>query len=310
MKAYKKELTMMGVLIALVLFAGLLTPKTFLNAENLSNDLRLLSLLLLFSLGEAVVIISGGIDLSLGSIITLTACGVAWLTTGHGMGIVPAVIIVLAVDVVIGLLQGLAIARIGVQPFVITLGGMFFIRGLADMITRGQEIGLMGRFPGFSFLGQGDGLGLPIPFWFAVVITGATVYLMHRTKFGRFCYAIGSNAEAARLSGVPVAGTRVMTYVMSAALAGIAGLLYAGYVPAASPSLGNTWELDAVTAVVLGGCSLLGGRGSVLGTIPGAGILIVEVNAVDHLANPLWGNVVRGGVLLIAVIVDRIVEKK
>ena len=310
MKAYKKELTMMGVLLALVLFAGVLTPKTFLNAENLGNDLRLLSLLLLFSLGEAVVIISGGIDLSLGSIITLTACGVAWLTTVHGMGIVPAVIIVLVVDVVIGLLQGLAIARIGVQPFVITLGGMFFIRGIADMITRGQEIGLMGKFPGFSFLGQGDGFGLPMPFWFAVVITGATVYLMHRTKFGRFCYAIGSNAEAARLSGVPVASTRVLTYVMSAALAGVAGLLYAGYVPAASPSLGNTWELDAVTAVVLGGCSLLGGRGSVLGAIPGAGIMVVEVNAVDHLLNPLWGNVVRGGVLLIAVVVDRLIEKK
>src|SRR5262245_51743026 len=274
MKAYKKELTMMGVLAALFALTAALTPSTFLNAYLLTQNLRLVSLLLLFTLGEAVVIISGGIDLSVGSIITFTACMTAYLTSVHGVGIVPAVIVVLLLDVVMGLLQGLAIARIGVQPFVITMGGMFFIRGLADMITHGQEIGGLIRFPGFKFLGEGSLLGLPTPFFFAAAGTAATIYLMHRTRFGRFCYAIGSNAEAARLSGVPVMNMRVLTYVFSAVMAGIAGFLYAAYTPAASPTLGNTWELDAITAVVLGGCSLTGGRGSVLGAIPGAGIMI------------------------------------
>jgi ribose/xylose/arabinose/galactoside ABC-type transport system permease subunit len=301
---------MFGVLVVLFGITALLTPKTFLAAHNLTTDLRLISFMTLLSLGEAVVIIAGGIDLSIGSIVCFTAVATAYLTAGHGMGIVPAVIIVLLLDVVIGLLQGLAIARIGVQPFVITLGGMLFVRGVADMITRGQEIEFVSRFSGFRFLGEGDGLGLPMPFWFALAGVVATVFLMHRTIVGRFFYAIGANAEAARLSGVPVARVRVLTYVISAVLAGFTGLLYSGYLPAPSPTTATSWELDAIAAVVLGGCSLLGGRGSVIGVIPGAAVMVVTLNGVNHVINPLWQNVARGTVILTAVIADRLLEKK
>src|SRR5262245_54096362 len=310
MKAYKKELTMLGVMLVIAGITAALTPKTFLSAFNLTRDLRVLSFATLIALGEAMVIIAGGIDLSVGSVVCLTACTTAYLTAGHGMGIVPAAAIALLIATVIGLLQGLAIARIGVQPFVITLGGMLFVRGVADLITRGQEINFIGPFPTFKFLGDGDALGLPMPFWFMLAGVAAIVFLMHRTIVGRFFYAIGANAEAARLSGVPVAGARTLTYVLSAALAGATGLLYSGYLPAPSPTSANAWELDAIAAVVLGGCSLQGGRGSVIGVIPGAGVMVVTLNAVDLLMNPLWQNVARGTVILTAVIADRLLEKK
>ena len=179
--------------------------------------------------------------------------------------------------VVIGLLQGALIARLGVAPFVITLGSMLFLRGVAEVLTGGSEIGFQGKFPGLRFLGEGNGLGLPMPFWFALVAVAVTAFVMHRTIFGRYCYAIGSNAEAARLSGVPVTAVRLATYVASALLAGVAGILWVAYLPAASPALGNSWELYAVAAAVLGGCSLQGGRGSVFGVLVGAGVVAPDV---------------------------------
>jgi ribose transport system permease protein len=150
---------------------------------------------------------------------------------------------------------------------------------------------------------------MPMPFWFALAAIAITAFLMHRTLFGRYCYAIGSNAEAARLSGVPVQRIRLITFVTSAGLSGVAGILYVAYLPSATPSLGSAYELHAVAAAVLGGCSLLGGRGSVFGVLIGAGIMQITFNAVNLVGKSLWQNVVAGGVILAAVIVDRVFEK-
>ncbi len=304
----KKELTMLAVLIGLAIITALLNA-VFLNPDNLRNTIRHISLISLFALGEAVVIIAGGIDLSVGSVICLSAVTTSYLTMFTGVGIVGAAAIAICLSLVIGLLQGLVITWLGVQPFVVTLGSMLFLRGIAEVLTGGTDIGFHGEYPGFRFLGEGIGFGMPMPFWFALVAIAITAFLMHRTIFGRYCYAIGSNAEAARLSGVPVQRIRLITFVASSGLAGVAGLLYVAYLPSATPSLGSAYELHAVAAAVLGGCSLLGGRGSVFGVLIGAGIMQVTFNAVNLVGKSLWQNVVAGSVILAAVIVDRVFEK-
>jgi ribose transport system permease protein len=308
LKLMKKELTMLGILIGLAVLTSILNP-VFLGGDNLRNTLRHISLISLFALGEAVVIIAGGIDLSIGSIICVSAVTTSYLTMFMGFGIGSAVSVAIALSLVIGLAQGLVITWLGVQPFVVTLGSMLLLRGVAEVMTGGTDIGFQGKYPGFRFLGEGLGLGMPMPFWFALVAIVITAFLMHRTLFGRYCYAIGSNAEAARLSGVPVQTIRLITFVTSAGLSGVAGVLYVAYLPSATPSLGSAYELHAVAAAVLGGCSLLGGRGSVFGVLIGAGIMQTTFNAVNLVGKSLWQNVVAGGVILAAVIVDRVFEK-
>jgi ribose transport system permease protein len=304
----RKELIMLGVLIALAIVTAISNPL-FLGADNLSNNLRHVSLISLFALGEAVVIIAGGIDLSIGSVICISAVTTSHLAISAGMGIGPSVLAAVMVSVGVGTAQGSVIARLGVQPFVVTLGSMLLLRGVAEVLTGGSEIGFQGKFPAFRFLGEGSLLGLPMPFWFAALAIAGTAFLMHRTLFGRYCYAIGSNAEAARLSGVPVARVRLATFVLSGLLSGLAGVLYVAYLPTATPSLGSAYELHAVAATVLGGCSLQGGRGTVLGVFIGAAIMQVSFNAVNLVGHSLWQNVVAGAVILVAVIVDRVFER-
>ena len=305
----KKELTMFLVMIALSVITAMLNPS-FLGADNLRNNVRHISLISLFALGEAIVIIAGGIDLSIGSVICVSAIATSYLTMVVGIGIVPAVLLALVASIVIGLVQGALCAKLGLQPFVVTLGFMLALRGVAEVLTGGADIGFQGRFPGFRFLGEGTSLGLPMPFWFALVAILVTTFLMHRTLFGRYCYAIGSNAEAARLSGVPVQAVRVATFVIAALLSGIAGILYVAYLPTSTPSLGSAYELHAVAAAVLGGCSLQGGRGSVIGIVIGASVMQITFNAVNLVGHSLWQNVVAGSVILAAVVVDRLFEKR
>lgn len=308
LKHMKKEVTMLAVMIALAFITAVLNP-VFLGGDNLRNTIRHISLISLFALGEAVVIIAGGIDLSIGSIICISAVTTSYLTMFTGVGIVSAVVLAIAFSILIGLAQGLIITRMGVQPFVVTLASMLLLRGVAEVLTGGTDIGFQGKFPGFRFLGEGQALGLPMPFWFALVAMVIIAFLMHRTLFGRYAYAIGSNAEAARLSGVPVQTVRLVTFILSAFFAGLAGVLYVAYLPSATPSLGSAYELHAIAAAVLGGCSLQGGRGSVFGVLIGAGIMQITFNAVNLIGQSLWQNVVAGGVILAAVVVDRAFER-
>src|SRR5262245_50095184 len=172
----KKELTMLGVLIALAVATAVLNP-VFLGGDNLRNTVRHISLISLFALGEAVVIIAGGIDLAIGSVICIAAVTTSYLTQVN-VDIVPAVAIALAIAVAIGVGQGLVITHLGVQPFVVTLGSMLLLRGVAEVLTGGADIGFQGRFPMFRFLGEGNGLGMPMPFWFALVAIAIVAFLM------------------------------------------------------------------------------------------------------------------------------------
>lgn len=309
LRGMKKELTMLLVMVALAIVTAVLNPS-FVSGDNLRNTVRHISLISLFALGEAVVIIAGGIDLSIGSVICLAAVLTSYLTMLQGFDIGTAVLLAMVASLAIGFAQGWVTASLGVQPFVVTLGSMLLLRGVAEVLTGGADIGFQGKFPGFRFFGEGTGLGLPMPFWFALGAIAVTAFLMHRTLFGRYCYAIGSNAEAARLSGVPVRAVRLATFVLAALLSGAAGILYVAYLPTATPSLGSAYELHAVAAAVLGGCSLQGGRGTVFGVVIGAGIMQITFNAVNLIGESLWQNVVAGGVILAAVVVDRVFEKK
>jgi ribose transport system permease protein len=309
MKRWRKELTMLAVMLALAALTALFNP-TFLGADNLRNNVRHISLISLFALGEAVVIITGGIDLSIGSVICLSSMVTSYLAVVQGFGIGTSVTLALVLSLVVGLGQGLVIAWLGVQPFVVTLGSMLLLRGLAEVLTGGAEIGFQGRFPGFRLLGEGTALGLPIPFWFALGAIVLTAFVMHRTLLGRYGYATGSSPEAARLSGVPVRGVRLAAFVASALLSGVAGVLYAAYLPAATPALGSAYELHAVAAAVLGGCSLQGGRGTVFGVLIGAGVMQVTFNAVNLVGHSLWQNLVAGAVILVAVVVDRLFDRQ
>src|SRR4051794_24936310 len=198
MKAFKKELTMLGVMIALAAITAILNPS-FLGADNLRNNVRHISLISLFACGEAMVIIAGGIDLSVGSIICIISVTTSYMTMMQGFGIVAAVVLAIGLAIAIGLGQGAVVAKIGVPPCVAPWGSMLVLRGRAEVRAGGSEIGFQVRFPGFGFLGEGIGLGLPMPFWFALAAVAITAFVMHRTIFGRYCYAIGSNAEAGRL---------------------------------------------------------------------------------------------------------------
>jgi ribose transport system permease protein len=309
MKAFKKELTMLAVMIVLAIVTAVWNPL-FLGGDNLRNNIRHISLISLFALGEAMVIIAGGIDLSIGSIICISGVSTSYLVMYGGLGIGTAVAIAIAISLAVGAIQGGIVARLGIPSFVVTLGFMLLLRGVAEVLTGGTDVGFQGTHEGFRALGKGELLGLPTPFWFAAGAIVIVAFVMHRTLFGRYCYAIGSNAEAARLSGVPVTAVRLFTFIAAAALSGVAGMLYVGYLPTATPSLGASYELHAIAAAVLGGVSLQGGKGTVFGVLIGAGILQITFNAVNLIGQSLWQNVVAGGVILVAVIVDQLIENR
>ena len=169
---------MLGVMIALVILTAALNPSSFLDGDNLRNNVRHISLISLFALGEAMVIIAGGIDLSIGSIICVTAVTTSYLAMYAGVGIVAAVVIALAIALAVGVAQGAIVARFGIPPFVVTLGSMLLLRGVAEVLTGGSDVGFQGKYPGFRSLGEGVALGLPMPFWFAAAAIVIVSFVM------------------------------------------------------------------------------------------------------------------------------------
>lgn len=306
----KKELGMLG---ALVLLAVVITTynSNFLSAFNLQNLSRHIALLTVFAIGEGIVIISGGIDLSVGSVIGFIGLLVAYLALVADVPLVWALVIGISISFLIGLCHGLLITRLRLQPFIVTLGGMMVLRGLAQTLTEGRNLGFGPEFSGFLSLGRGSMAGVPTPVWIVAVLTVFFWFLLRYTLFGRYLYAVGGNPEATRYCGINVESVQIGAYLISAVLAGLAGILYAAYLPSASPSVGIAYELYAVAAAVLGGCSLRGGEGSVLGVLIGAAIMRVMSNGIVLLGiSTFWENTVIGAVILTAVILDRFVQTR
>lgn len=293
--------------------------ENFLTTANFFNVLRQTSVNLCIAVGMTLVILTGGIDLSVGSVLALSGAVAAGLAH-QGFSIDGANLFVgftfwgccfaaLIIGAVFGCFNGLLVTRFKVPPFVATLGVMTIARGLTMLYTGGFPITNLGG--GFEFVGTGWFLGIPMPVWIAVVIIAVFAFFLKKTRTGRYIYAIGGNEKASLLSGIRVDRVVLLVYTLAGILAAVAGVLVTSRLDSAQPNAGNGYELDAIAAVVIGGGSLSGGRGTIVGTVIGALIIGVLNNGLVLLnVSPFWQQVVKGFVILLAVIMDRYSAKK
>lgn len=297
------SLGLIGVLALLVVALSLTSPH-FLTPNNLLNIGRGIAILGIVAVGETVVIISGGFDLSVGSIMAASGMTAGFLVTA-GVALPAAFAMALAVGLAVGLLNGTIISFARINPLIATLATLSVVRGLSYVISGGREIVVQN--PSFTGLGTGSFMGVP---WIVLLLLAAfTVFgwAMPRTLFGRYAYAIGSSSRAAARAGVPVARWRIAYYATSGVLAAVAGIVFVARTGNAQPSAALGIELDVITAVILGGTSLTGGRGRIWGTFVGLLLLGVVNNGLILVGVPaFWQQVVKGGILLLAVVYDEL----
>jgi len=305
---YMSELT---TVIALIILMAVITiiNSNFLTANNLLNLLLQVTSNALIAFGMTFVILTGGIDLSVGSILALSSALTAGLL-GSGMPVTLAILISLILGCILGMMNGLLISYGKLAPFIVTLATMTIFRGATLVYTNGNPItkGLSDTFL-FQFLGQGYIVGIPFPviIMFIVFIVFIVLYvLLHKTAFGKSVYAIGGNEKAAYISGVKLNKVKIIIYSISGIMASISGLIITSRLSSAQPTAGASYEMDAIAAVVLGGTSLSGGKGRILGTLIGALIIGVLNNGLNIIGvSAFWQQVVKGVVILIAVLIDR-----
>jgi ribose transport system permease protein len=300
--------------LALMVIALSVASQNFLTVDNTLNVLRQISINLCLSLGMTLVILSGGIDLSVGSVLALSGAVAAGLLK-NGLALphfnllvqftVPGAIVAgIGVGSVLGWFNGLAVTRFKLPPFVATLGMLSIARGLTMLWTGGFPVTGLGD--DFGRLGTGHALGIPMPVWISAALVALFIVVTRRTRFGRHLYAVGGNERAATLSGLAVPRIKLIVYTLGGGLAAVAGLLVTARLDSATPNAGLGYELDAIAAVVIGGTSLSGGRGSILGTVLGCLIIGVLNNGLFLLdVSPFWQQVVKGFVILAAVAVDK-----
>jgi len=306
-------------LFAVFIFFSFAAPN-FLSAANLILMSKHVALNAFLAMGMTFVIITGGIDLSVGSIVGL--CGMVaggLLIYGIDLGVgytiyfnvIEISLITLAVGVAVGFVNGILITRLNVAPFIATLGTLYVARGLALLSSDGQTFpNLVGRedlgTQGFGFLGAGSILGLPVSIWILVVVALAAAYIARYTPLGRQIFAVGGNERAARMSGIRVDRVKMFVYMFSGFCAAIAGLIISSELMASHPATGNSFELNAIAAAVLGGTSMSGGRGTIGGTIIGAFVIgILSDGLVMMGVSSFWQMVIKGLVIIIAVVVDQ-----
>jgi erythritol transport system permease protein len=306
------------VLAALLVLFSALAPD-FLTANNLSILTKHVAITALLAIGMTFVVLTGGIDLSVGSIAGFGGMVAGYLLTqgipfGGSVHYPPAVIVVFMTIVacmVVGVLNGWLVAKAGVAPFIATLGMLYIARGAALLISNGKTFPNLGGGSargqtGFSTFGQSFILHIPSPVWMMAVLFVIAWVVAVRTPFGRHVYAVGGNERAARLAGIRVPAVKLATYVFSAFCAALVGLIIASQLEAAHPATGESFELNAIAAVVLGGTSLMGGRGSVTGSLIGAFVIGVLADGLVMLGvSEFWQMVIKGVVIVLAVGLDQ-----
>jgi len=304
----RKELGIFTLLVVLCVVVAFKNPQ-FLSAANIQNMTRLIGTFGIFSIGVGIVIITGGIDLSVGSVFALLGILLSIMLTEWHWPAAAAVAIILGIGGGIGWIHGLLITRLRLQPFIVTLCGLLLYRGIARYVAEDTTKGFGSQ--GFEWLRRfttGSLASIPMPFVLLVVVGAIMWIMLHRSIYGRHLFAVGRNAEAARYSGINAGNVIAGAYVISGSLAAIAAILIAFYTNSISPSShGNFYELYAIAAAVLGGCSLRGGEGSIVGIVIGTALLQVLRNLVNLLDIP--GSLdfaVMGAVILIGVIADQI----
>jgi ribose transport system permease protein len=309
----KKELGTFLLLVLLCVVVAVLNPR-FLAPANLQNMARLIGAYGIFSIGLGIVIITGGIDLSVGSVFALLGVLLSMMLVDWGWPSLVAVPATIAVATALGALHGLLITKVRVQPFIVTLCGLLFYRGLARFISNDETKGF-GNAAGFETLrnlATGSLFGVPTPFVLLVLISVVMWVVLHRSVYGRYLFAVGRNEVAARYSGINSDKIVASAYIILGALVGVAGIVFAFYTNSISPSShGNFFELYGIAAAVLGGCSLRGGEGSVIGVLIGTALLQVLQNLVNLLGIPSSLNfAVMGAVILVGVIADQVLQRR
>ena len=308
MKNTMKYMSELTTVIALIILMAVITiiNSNFLTANNLLNLLLQVTSNALIAFGMTFVILTGGIDLSVGSILALSSALTAGLL-GSGMPVTLAILISLILGCILGMMNGLLISYGKLAPFIVTLATMTIFRGATLVYTNGNPItkGLSDTFL-FQFLGQGYIVGIPFPVIIMFIVFIVLYVLLHKTAFGKSVYAIGGNEKAAYISGVKLNKVKIIIYSISGIMASISGLIITSRLSSAQPTAGASYEMDAMAAVVLGGTSLSGGKGRILGTLIGALIIGVLNNGLNIIGvSAFWQQVVKGVVILIAVLIDR-----
>jgi ribose transport system permease protein len=294
-------------LIVLFIALTIATPH-FLPAINLASVARQTAVINIMALGMTLVIITGGIDLSVGSILAIAGLfGTMAIKDGYPIPI--AIIIGIATGLLCGFLNGLMITQLRINAFIVTLGTLEAYRGLALVVSKGLPVH---EIPdSFSFLGDGNLLGIPFSLWLLALCALLMHFVLEHTKLGRYAFAIGSNSAAAYYAGVPIKFHLTAVYAIAGMLAGLAGMIEASRLMTGQPTAGQGYELQAIAAVVIGGGSLQGGEGSVMGTLIGAFIIGLLSNGSDLLGvNPYWQQVIIGAVIIVAVAFDELRKRK
>jgi ribose transport system permease protein len=310
----KKILGILLLLIALCAVTAVLNPR-FLSQTNLTNTANVIGLYGVFSIGCGLVIITGGVDLSVGSMMALNGVLLCMALGEWHWPWPAAALFVIAVPMLLGWVHGWLVTRMNMQPFIVTLCGLLIYRGLARFVaddstkgfTGAEDIGIL------RFIASGQLFGIiPMPFVILIIVTAIAWLALHQSVYGRYLFATGRNEEAARYSGINTKRVTTSAYVISGLLAGISGIMFAFYTSSVSPSNhGNFYESYGIAAAVLGGCSLRGGEGSILGIVIGTAILQVLQNVVNLLGIKSSLNfAVMGTVVLVGVLVDQILKKR
>lgn len=304
----------MGIIAALFAIALILSilPSTrtiFPTSKNIFNVLKQIAPNMLLACGMTMVIILGGIDLSVGMVIALSGCIAAGCVSRYGLPIPAAFIIGVAIGLIVGIFNGIWIAKTSIPPFIVTLASMNLCKGLAQVYTGGSPVRVVSEE--WQFLGAGYIGPVPVPVVVMIIVLIITAIIMNKTQLGRHIYAVGGNAQAAVFSGISVGKVKLSVHIYSGIMAGVAGIVLASRMYSGQPTAGDGAEMDAIAAVVVGGTSMAGGSGKIGGTIIGALIIGILNNGLNLLGvSSAWQYCVKGIVILLAVFIDFIRSRK
>lgn len=296
------------ILLGVWIIMGIFYPREFLNPAVLKATVLAMSSIAVIAVGMTILLVSGGFDLSVGSVVTFTGVAAA-LVMKSGQPWPAAIAAAIACGLLVGLGNGLLIARLGINPFITTLGMMIFVRGLATIIAGGNNIPIANE--AYNRIGQGSLFGVQFPIWVSLAFVAVGDFLLRKSRYFRQNYYIGGNEHAAVLSGIPVARVKIQNYMLAGALAAAAGILLSARLGNGSLTAGLNMEFKAVTAAIIGGCALSGGKGTVLGAFFGAMLMATIDSAINIMpVDTYWQEFVTGMVLIFAIIVDSIGKKR
>ncbi len=290
------------ILLIIIIFASFIAPS-FLSFSNLTNVIRQVSMSAILACGMTFVILTGGIDLSVGSILGFSGALSASVLNTTG-SVTLAIAVGLGVGLLCGMVNGFFITHFDLPPFIVTLATMTLLSGSTLLFTKGAPIAIKNET--YKFIGKGEVLGMPLPIIILIIIYAIAFFVLSYTRFGRNVYSLGGNKEAARLSGINVKLNQAAVYAITGLLCGVAGIILSARLGSAGPEAGKGYELDAIAAVILGGTSLSGGQGFILPTIVGALILGILSNILTLMnVNPFVSGIIKGIVILVAIVIDK-----